>query len=441
VNSVRRRLLFALLALVVAVDGLAGLLSYQRALQSTGSLFDYQLRQMALSLREQGPAVDELRIGAPDPDFDFMVEIWSQNGAPIYRSRDEPLAGSAPLGFNDLSIDNQSWRAFALQTGQRVILVAQPWAARKAMAGRAALGTIAPLLLLTPLLGLATWWIVVRALRPIKDVAAEVQARDAGSLAPLAARDLPQEIAPLVGALNHLLERLSGAFKAQRAFIADAAHELRSPLTALRVQLQLLGRAGDEAGRSQAVERLGAAIERANLLVQQLLTLARNEPGMAAAAFVPLKLEPLVREAAADCAGLALARNTELSLDAEGGDEIEGDADSLRTLARNLIENAVRYTPAGGRVRVRIRGAGGRLKLEVADSGPGIHADERARVFDRFYRGEVQGESGSGLGLAIVKAVAERHGARLDLGEADLGGLQVTVSLPARAASALKQET
>jgi signal transduction histidine kinase len=439
VNSVRRRLLFALLGLVVAVDGLAGLLSYQRALQSTGALLDYQLRQMALSLREQGPAVDTLRIPSGDPDFDFVVEIWSQNGAPIYRSREEPpLAEGAPLGFNDVSIDNQSWRAFGLQAGPRVILVAQPWSARKAMAGRAALGTIAPLLLLTPLLGLATWWIVVRALRPIKDAAAEVQARDADSLAPVAAQNLPQEIAPLVGALNHLLERLSGAFQAQRAFIADAAHELRSPLTALRVQLQLLGRAADDAARSQAMERLGAAIERANLLVQQLLTLARNEPGVAAAPFVPLRLDSLAREAAAECAGSALARNIDLSLDAEAGLETPGDADSLRALARNLIENAVRYSPEGGRVRVRVHAAGGRALLEVCDSGPGIPAAERARVFDRFYRGEVQGQSGSGLGLAIVKAVAERHGATLELGDADLGGLKVTVSLPARTAS--KQE-
>ena len=429
--SVRRRLLIGLLALVLAVDGLAGLLSYRRALDSAGALLDYQLKQMALSLRDQGVAVPDVPIPGSDGSFDFAVQIWDKGGDPIYASRpDLPLAHEGLLGYANLNIEGERWRAFALQTTRRVILVAQPLRVRQEQAGAVALRTLAPLLILTPLLAFAIWWMVARTLEPIKRTVREVQSRDADSLAPLVAHDLPLEIAPLIAELNRLLERLAVAFRAQRAFIADAAHELRSPLTALRLQLQLLGRAGDDAGRAQALQRLGAASDRAGTLVQQLLTLARNEPGAAEAALLPLALDATVREALADTGGLAVARGTDLALEAEPDLAIAGDADSLRVLVRNLVDNAVRYAPAGGRVLVRLGRHGDAALLEVEDSGPGIPPEQRERVFDRFHRIEDTKESGSGLGLAIVKAVAERHHAAIALGASPLGGLKVSVSFP-----------
>ncbi len=431
--SVRRRLLVGLLALVLAVDGLAGFLSYRRALYSTGTLLDYQLRQMALSLRDQGAAAQDVHIPAEDRGFDFVIEIWSSSGEPIYSSRPGlQLTRTARLGYSDLFVEDESWRAFALQTPQRVIQVAQPWRVRKELAGSVALRTLAPLLILTPALALAIWWTVVRTLAPIGRVVSEVQQRDADSLLPLVAQDLPREIEPLVSEMNRLLERLAAAFQAQRAFIADAAHELRSPLTAWRVQLQLLGRAADGAERERALRHLKDAMERCATLVQQLLTLARNEPGAARAEFAPQRLDQLAQEAAADCAGLAMARCTDLALESSPGLEVTGDAESLRILVRNVIDNAVRYTPAGGRVLVQLASAQGQIRLDVQDSGPGIDPAERSRVFDRFYRSGGTTESGSGLGLAIVKAIAERHHASVELGDAVLGGLKVSVFFPIR---------
>jgi signal transduction histidine kinase len=311
-----------------------------------------------------------------------------------------------------------------------VILVAQPWRVRQSLAGGVALRTLAPLLILTPLLAFAIWWTVLRTLAPIGRVVGEVQRRDADSLAPLIATDLPREIEPLVAELNRLLERLAVAFQAQRAFISDAAHELRSPLTALRLQLQLLGRAADQPARDEALGKLGEAMDRCGALVQQLLTLARNEPGAVANAFAATVLDVVVREAIADSASLAVARGTDLAFEADPGIGLMADAESLRVLVRNLVDNAVRYAPAGGRVLVRLLDLGASARLIVEDSGPGIAESERKQVFDRFYRGLESGQSGSGLGLAIVKAIAERHHAVVELGRSGLGGLQVTVLFP-----------
>jgi signal transduction histidine kinase len=286
-----------------------------------------------------------------------------------------------------------------------------------------------PLLLLLPLLGAAVVVVVGNGLLPLRRIALEVQRRDAHSLTPIASARLPQEVAPLVNELNRLLVRLNAAFQVQRAFVADAAHELRSPLTAVRMDVQLLDRAPDEAARRDARTNLGAAVERAIHLVEQLLTLARNEPRDALGDFSRVALEQAAAEGIADAHALALTRNIDLGLASEAA-VVQGDRDALRTLVRNLVDNAVRYTPVGGLVRVRtLNGADGAI-LEVADSGPGIAPPDRERVFDRFYRRASAPEGGSGLGLAIVKAIADRHAAEIKLDEAQEGGLRVTVRFP-----------
>ncbi len=230
--------------------------------------------------------------------------------------------------------------------------------------------------------------------------------------------------------LNRLLARLQEAFDAQRAFISDAAHELRSPLTALRLQLQLLDRAPDEAARFEARTRLGAAVERAIHLAEQLLTLARSDPEELAGNFAPVDLCEAAAAGIADTHDLALLRRIELSLDAPSALPIRGDGEAIRILVRNLVDNAVRYTHPGGSVRVRCRATDEGVVLEVTDTGPGIAAADRDRVFDRFYRRAGAQESGSGLGLAIVKAIADRHGAHVELDDAPNGGLRVAVTFP-----------
>jgi signal transduction histidine kinase len=430
-SSIRARLLAALLVLVALISLLAAGVTYRRVLSETSTLFDYQLRQMALSLRSQislAPRIVEL---PPDQeDTDFVVQIWDVFGARTYVSRPGlPMINQTVLGYADLILRGQTWRAYGLQTADGVIQIAQPAKVREALARAAAERVVIPLILLLPIMIGAVAWIVSRGLLPLRFVAAEVQRRDARSLTPLGTDRLPSEIEPLVSELNRLLERLQRAFSAQRAFIADAAHELRSPLTALRLQLQLLDRAPDEAERIEARTRLGAAVERAIHLAEQLLALARSEPE-AAIEFERVDLAAVAADGIKDAHDLAVAKDIDLGLDAASDLYIQGNREALRTLVRNLVDNAVRHTPPGGSVQVRCSSTPGEATLEVTDTGPGISPGDRERVFDRFYRRAAAQEGGTGLGLAIVKAIAERHGAHVDLGEAPGGGLQVRVIFP-----------
>jgi signal transduction histidine kinase len=430
-SSIRARLLVALIVLVALISLLAAGVTYRRVLSETSTLFDYQLRQMALSLRSQislAPRIVEL---PPDQgDSDFVVQIWDVFGARTYVSRPGlPMINQTVLGYADLTLRGQTWRAYGLQTADGVIQIAQPVQVREVLARAAAERVVIPLILLLPIMVGAVAWIVSRGLLPLRFVAAEVQRRDARTLAPLGTDNLPREIEPLVSELNRLLERLQRAFSAQRAFIADAAHELRSPLTALRLQLQLLDRAPDEAERLEARARLGAAVERAIHLAEQLLALARSEPE-APIEFERVDLSAAAAEGIRDTHDLALARSIDLGLDAAPDLVIQGNREALRTLVRSLVDNAVRYTPSGGSVQVRCRCTPTEAILEVSDTGPGISPADRERVFDRFYRRAAAQEGGTGLGLAIVKAIAQRHAARVDLGEAHGGGLQVRVTFP-----------
>jgi signal transduction histidine kinase len=438
-KSIRSRLLAGLLALVAVTAVCAGVITYRRMLDQTSGLFDYQLRQMALSLRDQAAIGPGLIIASHPYGSDFIIQIWSPLGALSYASRPGlPVINRAILGYADMRLAGERWRVYSLETADGVIQVAQPWRVREQLASEAALRILAPLLALLLTMAAAVVWIVGRGLAPLRRLASEVQRRDAHSLAPVGAGDLPAEAAPLVEELNRLLARLADAFGKQRAFVADAAHELRSPLTALSLQLQLLDRAPDAAARNEARTRLGAAVERAVHLATQLLTLARHEPEGAPLQLRPVALESVVGEAVAEVHGLAAARGIELTLESPGALNVMGDPDALRSLARNLLDNAVRYSPAGGKVQVRLRtleegaGAGTRrlVALTVEDHGPGIPASERERAFDRFFRPPGAAEGGTGLGLAIVKTVAERHGARVSLGDAAPSGLRVTVAFP-----------
>jgi signal transduction histidine kinase len=281
----------------------------------------------------------------------------------------------------------------------------------------------------TPLLAAALWWLVTHMLKPLARVANDLKVRGADSLQPVPPDGLPDEVVPLVASLNAMLERLGHAFDGQRAFVADAAHELRSPLTALKLQAQLVRRASDDAARAAALDALVAGVDRATRLVEQLLTLARQEPGSAGPAKQTVVLAPLARQVLADAAPLAQARGSALELSADEQATVHGDAAALAVLLRNLVDNALRYTPAGGEVQVTIaREPDGAVRLAVDDSGPGIPAAERERVFERFVRGSSAAqESGSGLGLAIVRSIAWRHGATLALEDAPLGGLRVAL--------------
>jgi len=428
VNSIRARLLALLLAMLAAAALVMGGVTYRNVLAETESLFDYQLQQMALSLRDQGEIAPDQADALADTKLDFVIQIWSTDGRAIYASRPhEQLPTRALLGFADVTAGDQAWRTFSVFTGTRVIQVAQPRQIRRRLAADAALHAVAPLAAIAPLLVLLAWWLAARTLRPLAQVAQAVRERDSESLAPLAEGALPDELAPLIHALNGLLARLAQSLDRQRAFVADAAHELRSPLTALKLQLKLLERADDAGARAAAVKSLGEGIERTAWLVEQLLALARNEPGAPPLPMAAVDLAEIARNALAATVPLALAKGTELDLQADASVPLQGDAASLTVLARNLVDNAVRYAPAASRVEVRVASEGGTPMLVVDDAGPGIPPEDRERVFDRFYRRDPSAGDGSGLGLALVRTVAERHGATVTLGDSPLGGLRAEV--------------
>ena len=432
-NSLRARLLLATLGLLALAVLLVGSLSYRNVRAQTEALFDYQLRQMALSLRDQGEIAAAQASALVDEQLDFVVQVWTADGRAIYATRrHEVLPQRAQLGLADVRVGAAVWRSYSVAMPGRVIQVSQPLAIRQRLAADAAWRAVLPLLLVAPFMAAGAWWLTALALRPLQRVAADVRRRDGQSLTPLPSAGLPDEVAPLVVALNALLQRLRQSLDTQRAFVADAAHELRSPLTALKLQLQLLQRASGDGERAAAAAALGAGIDRAARLVEQLLALARSEPGAAPLTPQRLDLSELVRVAVADTVPLALARDTRIELRADAPVFVEGDRAALTVLVRNLADNALRYAPRGARVEVQVSQPAGVAVLQVDDSGPGIPAAERERVFDRFYRRGSNDESGSGLGLAIVRSIAQRHGATVALGDSALGGLQVTLRFEAR---------
>jgi signal transduction histidine kinase len=430
-SSLRLRLLASLVGLLALAAAVMAAITYRNVLGETEALFDYQLQQMALSLRDQGEIDSAQADTLADQQLDFVIQIWTVDGRNIYASRPHAsLPARALLGLATLSVDGRAWRTYGVATRERVIQVAQPVDIRQRLAAHAAWRSVLPLLLTTPLAALAIWWLAAQNLAPLERLAREVRSRDARSLAPVPTGDLPDELAPLASSLNALLERLRSSLDSQRAFVADAAHELRSPLTALKLQLELLRRADDAEAREAARRAIGEGIARASRLVEQLLALARSEPD----AELPLERVDLVaiaRQAIDDSRAFAGSRSVTIELIAAGEASVSGDPVALGLLARNLVDNAVRYSPPGAHVEVRVREERPNVALEVDDSGPGIPESEHARVFDRFYRRAEATESGSGLGLAIVRSVASAHGATIRLGRSALGGLEVVASFPA----------
>jgi len=436
VSSLRARLLGSLLAGVVLVGAVGGWVVYRNALAEADEFFDYHLREVALFLRDE--PVEYLlspQLPPTDASYDFVVQVWSLDGVRVYLSRPHAvLPDITTIGFSTVLTPEGRWRVFGVQAMTRVIQVAQPMSVRERRAAELAWQTLKPFALLLPVLALLIWFAVGHALEPLRRLTSQVKARRVDSLGALPAQDLPDEVQPLVLALNDLLGRLRAALERERAFMADAAHELRTPLTALYLQLGMLARASGEAEREAAMGTLSAGVQRAIHLVEQMLALARQEP-RAESQRVPVRLDELAREIVAELVPQADAGHIDLGVAAAQPATIAGDPDAIGTLLRNLVDNAVRYTPAGGRVDVTVESTAGEARLTVSDDGPGIPPEERKRVFDRFYRRAGTAPSGSGLGLAIVKAIADAHGATVSLAEGPSGkGLAVSVSFPAQSA-------
>ena len=437
IMSIRNKLLVWLLT-GLAIAGLGtGIATYYKAHEEVGEMLDYELRQIAYSMQHSSRIIpDEIEASGDSDvggdDNDFVVQIWTMVGKQLYSSRPSAKLPQATVqGFSNLKNVNDQWRVFSLVSGDRIIQVAQPEDARWETAADIAIRILAPLAVLVPLLALLTWVSVRKSLAPLVHVTEQVEERDAFAMSPVVIQNVPDEIRPLVTALNRLLIRLDESMYSQRRFVADAAHELRTPLTALSLQAQLVEQAHDSNERNIAIRHLQMGIARASHLVSQLLTLARQEPE-ARRPFAHLDLAGIARQVVGEFAPMAANKQIDLGIDGDHSVFVNGDEEALRILVGNLVDNAIRYTPEGGKVDVTLRNDRNTVVLTVEDTGQGIPIEERERIFERFHRISGNAAQGSGLGLAIAKQVAQRHGAAVEVETGKNGiGTLFSINFPA----------
>ena len=431
--TIRRQLLLGLLAATLLCVLGAGISLFRSLLEESNELADLQLRQLAVAL----PDEFEPQTGAPaaqEPEEAFVLQAWDEDGQPLPVLPDQPtLPRYALAGFADVTLRGEDWRLYGETRRGRYVQVAQAQAVRDQLAWQMTMRAGAPLLAFALILALLIVAVVGRALAPLHRLAESVAGRSPDALTPLAADDMPPELRPVALALNGLMRRFEVALTAQRTFVADAAHELRSPLTALKLQLQVAERAGSEEERRVALARLHERLDRSTHLVRQLLSLARHETALTASQLQTVDLGQLLEAAVADHSALADSREIDLGVveTAAARVLVQADPDGLQVLLNNLIDNALRYTQQGGRVDLQAALEEGRPLLRVSDNGPGVPRQHHARLFDRFFRPDGNDAWGCGLGLSIVRHIAEHHQADIALADGEARrGLQVTVRFP-----------
>ncbi|MGH8188203.1 MAG: ATP-binding protein, partial [Steroidobacteraceae bacterium] len=347
---------------------------------------------------------------------DMIVQIWDQDERLLTSSLpDLRMPLQAADGFYDTTIGSMRWRVYSLHTPDRTVQAIQNQAFRDAVVAEHTLQVGLPIALLIPVTAVILWFAIQVTLRRLRLVAKAAAAQDERTLAELPIEHVPEEIRPLVTSVNTLLARLRDAFASQRRFVQDAAHELRTPITALSLQLENLKTRALDRETAAQVAQFEAGLNRAKRMVEQLLRLARQETPLKPDSAAPVDLAAFLATTIGECMPLADRRNIDLGLTADIAATIRANPDDLRSLAHNLIDNALRYTPPGGVVDVRLCERAGAIAIEVVDSGPGIAAELLPRVFDRFFRIENLDSEGSGLGLAIAKHAAERNGIGLEL--------------------------
>jgi two-component system sensor histidine kinase QseC len=460
-TSVRRLLVLALTGTLSAVVAVAAGLSYRAGLQEANELFDAKLAHSArvlmslvdgplgeLDRREtdvprvitvwhgdaSGHNADLISAGGHAYETKLAFQARAADGTLLLRSESGPAGALSPLapGYNDLMLDGERWRTFTLRAPSGLWYQASEQSdIREEMARDIAFGTLVPLFLSLPLMALLTWLAIHWASRGLLRISREIESRAPDRLAPIELRRVPKEIQGLAKAVNGLLAKLDAALSRERRFTADAAHELRTPVAAVKVHADNLRTAINDAERAESQQRLDAGVRRMERAIAQLLALSRVEPGVAPRLREPVDLASLLARELEDAAALARDRGIGITVDA-GPAAVSGDAAALVGLVRNLLDNAVRYTPAEGQVHVTLASVEGEARLTVEDSGPGIAPEARLRVFERFHRELGTGVEGSGLGLSIVSQVLAAHDGRITLDASPrLGGLRASVVLPA----------
>ena len=441
-TSLRRGLLAWLLGLVTATGVLAGIVAYILDLDEVNESLDGQLRQVALNVGDTDfPLPSREGDGVVlDPEDEFVVTIWDGTGQP--HSSDPAFHPGRPskAGYSDFEASGEEWRAYTRLAGDRTIEVAQRVAVRNEFAANSAMRAVLPIATLIPLSWLLVGWVVARVLRPLHAVADQLRRWGKGGTSRISLDGVPDEILPLALATNDLVTRLQAQLEFRERFISDAAHELRTPLTALLLQASNLAKSRTSPQQAELVAEMAEGVRRMSAMVGKLLQLARADGSSPIRHPVPVDLGEAITLALQDVMPLAAEKDIDVGVTAASREHVLADADELRTLIGNLVENAVRYTPAGGVVDLSVVRTSYQVVLTVRDTGPGIPEALLDRVFERFVRIPGVEVAGSGLGLPIVRAIADRCGAAVTLrNRTDRTGLIASVSFTP--APALVEET
>ena len=446
-RSIRKRILVRLLGLLLAGSLTMGWVGYHDAGHEIEELFDAQLGQSArvlialLSTSQASIAPEQLaqaliETTSSHPKLGHRYEsklayqVRSANGTVVARSFNVPELTDTDWqpGFADKQQDGRRWRGYVLEAPETglAVWVGERSDVRGELVDKIVRGTLVPDLVGIPIMLLLVWLAIGSGLKPLDELARLIRLREPNSLNPLVLRDLPQELEPMQAALNRMLEQVNQLLAREQRFIADAAHELRTPLAVLQIHAENALESRDPAERDQALMHLRKGVERATRLVSQMLTLARLADEQQRQR-VSVGLLQTCRNEVAELLPLALRKQQDLSFDSEPDlpPEVQMEPGSLAMLLQNLIGNAIQHTPAGGQIRVSLSSQQQTVALCVEDSGHGVLEAERQRLLERFH---AQGSSqGAGLGLSIVQRITERHRGRLTLAESPLGGLLVRV--------------
>jgi two-component system OmpR family sensor kinase len=439
--SLRLRLSLWLTLAIVIIAAAAGVISFVSATAEANRMQDNQLLQTGylISRLDAVPSSPLARERAGDVDFDARVVVRFLQTGPGLPAAPPPrppvFSNQLRDGLQTVFVGTERWRVFVKTNAKGVrVAVGQQTSVRDAAASASALRTLMPILMLVPVLVLLVGVLLRQMFKPFKALADELGRRTEADLGPLDHAGLPSEVWPFVVAINALLVRMGRALSSQRRFIADAAHELRSPLTAMSLQAERLAAANMPDEARTRLQALSAGLQRTRILLDQMLALARAQESRSDVV-TKISLQHVIRDVLEDLVPIAEAKNIDLGVIGDADGEVVARGVDLKVLVKNLLDNAIRYTPPGGRVDITVRGKPGLVMLQVDDTGPGIAPEERERVFDSFYRVLGNGEIGSGLGLAITRTVADSMAATIELSDARApqGGLRVLVTFRAAA--------